>query len=142
MRIKGLAPDIILGEAKHQAIGFVDQHGAQSPLKRLAGKRVFAFCGIGNPAGFFDSLEAYKCKVVNSQAFADHRDYTPADLTSLSNRIAQSGADLALCTQKDLVKIRRDELGEVALRALQIELQFTNCEAAIFGMLNKTVESA
>ncbi|GIS62014.1 MAG: hypothetical protein CM1200mP2_42390 [Planctomycetaceae bacterium] len=73
-----------------------------SRSKSFRGGRVAAFCGIGNPEAFFDSLS-----VIASRAFPDHHLYTDDDLDTLARWADESGADLLLTTRKDLVKIPR-----------------------------------
>ena len=38
--------------------------------------KVFAFCGIGNPAAFFDDLKHWGFAVMGSRSFADHHRYS------------------------------------------------------------------
>jgi tetraacyldisaccharide 4'-kinase len=61
--------------------------------------------------------------VVDLRAFPDHHAYTAEDVADLSRWAAASGADLALTTQKDSVKLRLSELGDAPLRALRIGLE-------------------
>jgi tetraacyldisaccharide 4'-kinase len=67
-------------------------------LSSLAGKRVHAVAGIGNPRRFFAQLAAAGLKVVE-HAFPDHHRYRAADLEF------HDGLPL-LMTEKDAVKCR------------------------------------
>jgi tetraacyldisaccharide 4'-kinase len=63
------------------------------------GKRLHAIAGIGNPARFFDHLQALGLGFT-AHAFADHHDYSPSDLDF-------AGADAILMTEKDAIKCQR-----------------------------------
>lgn len=70
--------------------------GRAQPLDGLAGQRVHAVAGIGNPERFFAMLRARGIAVV-PHAFADHHRYIAADF--------EFGSDLPiLMTEKDAVK--------------------------------------
>ena len=57
------------------------------------------------------------------RAYPDHHPYTASDVAELATWARGLGADLALTTQKDLVKLRTAALGAVPLRALRIGLE-------------------
>ena len=61
----------------------VNARGETQPLDVLAGQRVAAFCGIGNPAGFRHTLAATGCELVAWREFPDHHAYTAADQSEL-----------------------------------------------------------
>ena len=70
--------------------------GRPVPLPAIAGKRVHAVAGIGDPERFFDTLRGHGIAVV-PHAFADHHRYVAEDL--------RFGSDLpVLMTEKDAVK--------------------------------------
>jgi tetraacyldisaccharide 4'-kinase len=71
----------------------------------LDGARVFAFAGIASPARFFEDLETLGCTVVGTRAFRDHHAYSRADLESVGTEAAACGADAAITTEKDLVRL-------------------------------------
>ena len=58
--------------------------GKEEPLNSLAGRRVAAFCGIGNPAGFRRTLEQSGCTLVDWREFPDHHHYSPAEIEELA----------------------------------------------------------
>lgn len=71
--------------------------GRPLPLESLAGRRVHAVAGIGDPERFFSMLRGFGIGVV-PHAFADHHAYEPQDFAF--------GSPLpVLMTEKDAVKI-------------------------------------
>ena len=84
------------------------------PVATLAGKRVTAFCGIGNPDAFRRTIEPLCGTVAGFKVFPDHHGYTAADVRELTEWVKTLGADLALTTQKDSVKLRAANLGRDA----------------------------
>jgi tetraacyldisaccharide 4'-kinase len=110
-------------EARHAPRMLIEAGGPDRPLSELEGRAVGAFCGIGNPEGFERTLAALGTRVVGFRAFPDHHPYSAADVAELTTWLRASGADLALTTQKDLVKLRVANLGAVPLRALGIGLE-------------------
>jgi tetraacyldisaccharide 4'-kinase len=65
----------------------------------------FAFCAIGNPEAFFESLRRRGYRLVGTKAFPDHHYYTPADLRQLRNEARERGASVMVTTWKDVVKL-------------------------------------
>jgi tetraacyldisaccharide 4'-kinase len=118
------APQAAWGELVHAPLGFVSREGLQQPIASLAGRRIAAFAGIGNPAGFRHTLESCGCRPAAFWEFPDHHAYTPADLASLAARAKELDAAAVVCTRKDLVKIDAERLGDVPLWALKIGLDF------------------
>ena len=118
-------------EARHAPRDLVDGDGNSSPIEDLKGARVAAFCGIGNPEGFRRTLAGIGLTLSGFRAFPDHHNYSAGDVADLDGWARGLGADLALTTQKDSVKIRANALGPTPLRALRIGLEFTAGEAVV-----------
>lgn len=118
--------------------------GRHFPLDLVAGKKLFAFCGLGNPAAFFRTAEPLGQSLVGSQAFPDHHPYTPDDLNQIAEAGRHCGAEALLCSHKDLVKLGRNQLGALPLYALLIEVQFLAGEpellAAVDAVLSQTAD--
>ena len=85
---------------------------------------MLAFCGLGNPAGFRHTLKVCGYDVVEFHEFPDHHAYGPGDLKALAAAARQSGAEALVCTQKDLVKIGVDRLGDRPLWAIRVGIDF------------------
>lgn len=110
-------------ETRHAPHSVVNAHGTSEPVASLAGCRVAAFCGIGNPLGFRKTLERMGTDVRAMREYSDHHAYTKSDVAELRCWAAAADVDLALTTQKDLVKLQIEDLGGVPLRALRIGLE-------------------
>jgi tetraacyldisaccharide 4'-kinase len=70
----------------------------------LAGRRVFAFAGIGLPDRFFAGLREAGLVLAETRAFADHHPYAPDEVARLLAR-ADSLQALAVTTPKDAVRL-------------------------------------
>ncbi len=115
--------------------------GAETPVTQFAGRRVAAFCGIGNPAGFRHTLEACQYEVAGFREFPDHYGYQREDIDALSSWVAGlEGVEAILCTQKDLVKLGVERLGPWPLWALNIGIAVTHGEKELVRLLESTVE--
>src|SRR5208337_4067324 len=101
-----------------------------------------AFCGIGRPAKFFDTLTAAGIWVAGRRAFPDHHPYTEADALPLIAEAKALGAGL-LTTEKDLARLKGSsgalaELCQSAM-ALPIAIEFAaGHEAALMQALVNT----
>ncbi|MBI3866748.1 MAG: tetraacyldisaccharide 4'-kinase [Planctomycetia bacterium] len=116
-------PDCPVAEAAFPSARLVNSAGAVADLATLRGRRVAAFCGIGNPQGFRATLEGLGCTIANFRAFGDHHNFAPADLAELEKWVRELAVDAVVCTQKDLVKIPHETLGERPLWAVEIAAQ-------------------
>lgn len=138
-RIRGIvqrhAPQITWAECRHATRTLLSSDGKQAPLNSLAGSRIVAFCGIGNPTGFRRTLDQSKCTLVDWREFPDHHHYTHADAEELAHSAQSNQATALLCTHKDLVKLNVAALGEIPLWAVQIELEFLNGQEALEARL-------
>jgi tetraacyldisaccharide 4'-kinase len=72
----------------------------------LRGRRVLAFAGIGDPARFFETLEASGIEVAQRRAFADHHPFVQAEIEGLVAEAARDALTL-VTTEKDLARLRR-----------------------------------
>jgi tetraacyldisaccharide 4'-kinase len=122
--VRRLAPDVAVVETTHRPAVWINCRRTTQPLAALAGKDLAGFCGIGNPEAFRRTLTNLGAKLADWRVFPDHHGYTRADVDSLRTWARHLPAGVTLVTtQKDLVKIRLDRLGDRELWALQIQLQ-------------------
>jgi len=118
-----LAPGRPVLACNHRIACLVDQEGRELPLGDLAGRKLFAFCGLAGPQGFFDGLARAGLRPAGLAAFADHHFYTPEELVDLSSRATAAGAAWLVTTEKDLARLEPGALGGRALAA-RLELDF------------------
>jgi len=123
-RARRLAPDAVWAEVAHAPQALFSSSGIERPLGEVEGKRVAAFCGIGNPAGFRHTLAGLGCQVAAFREFPDHHAYTRADVESLSRWADETNAEAVLTTHKDLVKIGLDDFRRRPLWAVSIGISF------------------
>jgi tetraacyldisaccharide 4'-kinase len=134
--VQRLAPHTTWIELAHRPQRLVQADGHERSLDFLAGARVAAFSGIGNPTGFRHSLEQLGCNLVAFRAFADHHAFDRADMVELTSWLkAAPPVDFALCTGKDLVKVRETRLGNVPLFALRIDIEVMAGQAELESRL-------
>ncbi|HPY76476.1 MAG TPA: tetraacyldisaccharide 4'-kinase [Anaerohalosphaeraceae bacterium] len=99
----------------------------------LAGKKVFVFCGIGNPTAFLRSVESLGSILTGKEIFNDHHVYTQSDLVKITKQATTAGAELILTTEKDWVKaaLLIPDKSEIPLLYLTMELEFLTCPDTI-----------
>jgi tetraacyldisaccharide 4'-kinase len=136
-KVKRVAPTAHWVEARHAPRDLVDAEGVGTPLNEAVNTRVAAFCGIGNPDGFRRTLEVLGVELIDFRVFPDHHAYSRTDISDLISWLGNVHADLALTTQKDLVKVRTQTLGAVPLRALRIGLEIVRGQ----GELERSLEA-
>jgi tetraacyldisaccharide 4'-kinase len=106
--------------------------------ERFAGKRVFAFAGIGRPEKFFATLRALHAELVGARAFADHHFFRTDEIAKLRGDSERSGA-LLVTTAKDIVRL------PVAMRAnidvLEVDIRWEDPEQ-LAGLVAPIVLSA
>jgi tetraacyldisaccharide 4'-kinase len=141
-RVARLAPEAVWAEVEHRPAALVDAAGAVYTLAELRDQPVVAFCGIGNPAGFRHTLEGLGCRIERWREFPDHHDYTRENVEEIGGLIRESGARFAVCTRKDLVKLRVPAVGGAPLRAVSVELSFLCGEADLKGALQPIIDAA
>ena len=111
-------------ECRHAPRDLIGEGVEPKSIGTLGGRKVLAFCGLGNPTGFRRTVESLGAEIVGFRAFPDHHAYTRGDVESLASEARGAGAEVALTSQKDSVKLRTPTLGAVPLRALRIGLAF------------------
>ncbi|MEW5807227.1 MAG: tetraacyldisaccharide 4'-kinase [Acidobacteriota bacterium] len=88
--------------------GLISKDAVLSPSD-LAHKKVYAFCGIGNPDVFIHDLENLGAHVAGKRIFRDHHSYSLKDARDIEEDARLCGAEILVTTQKDLVRIPRIE---------------------------------
>jgi tetraacyldisaccharide 4'-kinase len=110
-------------------------------LPNLPYRRVAAFCGLGNPANFWQTLESLGLELVFRWSFPDHHAYTPTELQRLAHQARVAGAGILLTTEKDRINCPNHLehiLAPLELAWLTIDLELEN-EPGFFEILDKAL---
>jgi tetraacyldisaccharide 4'-kinase len=130
--VSGCAPSAIRVELDHRPVHLRSATGGTATVSTLAGRPVAAFCGIGNPAGFEQTLAACQFCVVGFREFPDHHAYGQADVDGLASWVRSlPPTDAVLCTHKDLVKIRLETLADRPLWSVSIGVEIRSGQAEL-----------
>ncbi len=122
-RVALLAPRAAWCEAVHAESELRNVTGQTLPTTAIAGRRLAAFCGIGNPAAFRRTLESLGGEIAWWREFPDHHAYSVPAQAEIAAAIEAAAAELVVTTRKDLVKLPVETLGARPLWALVIAMQ-------------------
>ncbi len=134
-QITKLAPSIPVIRAVHAAKSLTGLRGGEMGLERLSGARVAAVSGIADPSSFTLILQKLNATITRSFEYADHHVYGPGDLADIKAAVAGTGADMAVTTKKDAVKLATLETGGLELAVLGIEMEFLDGAEALEARL-------
>ena len=95
----------------------------QEENKNFGKDRYIAFCGLGKPQKFFDSLKKANYNVIKEIVFEDHYYYKDKDLKQILD-IAEKNNAKVITTEKDFVKLPNNYKGKVEI--LKINVMFEN----------------
>jgi len=112
-------------------------------MAALAGARVLAFAGIGDPGKFFATLAGLDIAVAARVSFPDHHRYTLVEARMLCEQADRESLTL-LTTEKDLARMQGDpDLAALAARARALPVTLTLADAGGFmRLLGTTIAAA
>ena len=115
-------------------------------IEQLKGKKVFAFCGIGNPDAFLNTIKNLGAELAGSKIYDDHYHYTDTSLAEISEQAGDAGADLILTTQKDWTKVISNFKSQISdfklplpFAYLAIEIKFPAGQDKLTALINDTL---
>lgn len=118
--IRQYNPEAPIFSAEHRPSLFVMANKNTFPLAWAKNKKVFAFCGIGNPDYFKNMLLSLVGELRGFIVFRDHYQYTTSDIRRIAENSARNGADWIVTTEKDIMRLKQFPLPGNLL-ALRIE---------------------
>lgn len=135
-----LAPDRPLLRCRHQVTGFCDVQGRPVSGVDAPATQAVIFAGIANFDSFRATVERLGVRVLAACSYADHHDYTDAEILELPQLAASLEANALLTTEKDAVKLvgRWPDEG-VPLLVPRVEIVFEGDGAEVLsGLLKRT----
>ena len=101
--------------------------GAAVPVEALGS--IVAFAGIAQPERFFHDLRMLPLKLAETLPLPDHAPYSPAVIAAIAAMMRDSGADYAVTTEKDAVKlaqIQTDLASRILVAHLDLQLDYSD----------------
>jgi tetraacyldisaccharide 4'-kinase len=139
----GKAPSITVA-FKPKALICLHERKKLSP-DQISGKKVLAFCGIGNPASFNRTLESLGTKIVKMMAFPDHHFYSNTDIQKIRSAYEEGKFDFVITTEKDAARldpVLLDMLPPDASLYLEIEAVMSEGREVLEAMLETILKVA
>ena len=145
-KLQQINPNMIIARSIHTPICAKSLAHKEISLEELKDKKIFAFCGIGNPDAFLNTIKKIEANLVGSKIYNDHYHYTDDCLAGIYEQARHLKVDLILTTQKDwfsspLSAIRNTSNEQRAARYdipfayLAIELRFISGEDKITRLI-------
>ena len=81
-------------------------------IQKLNGKKLTAFCGIGNPDNFFNALISNNLAVKKRLIYPDHYEFKKKELENLIDQARENGTKL-ITTEKDFNRIKYQNINYI-----------------------------
>lgn len=139
--LRSMNPGLIIAKSIHSVTQAKTKENKDIRIKDYNGKKIFAFCGIGNPNAFFGTIRTF-ADLVGSKIYNDHHRYTESDLADIYEQARIAKADIILTTQKDWTKIRylAFDKKNMQLAYLIIEIKFLEAEDKLRCLIEDKLE--
>ena len=137
--VQQLAGAIPVVTSRMTASGIRSLNGQRVNNESLLAQPLAAFCGVGNPESFFNQLRQEGYTPVFTRAFADHHDYSQADLNGLIKEAKAHGASGLITTAKDAIKLASLEL-ELPCYVLEIKISIAD-DHRLLNMIRTACQS-
>ena len=114
--------------------------GQTEPLSAVAGKRVMAFCGLGNPDAFRQTVESLNCNVAAFKEYPDHHLYSASDEKEITALAEEAQADAVVCTMKDFVKLSPAlSQAPIPVYGIEIDMAFLSGEEEFWTLVDSVI---
>ncbi len=101
---------------------------AEREIPSLQHKKLFVFCGIGNPSAFLADLREWSFQIAGHRFFPDHHRYTPEDIQAMESDARSTGAEALICTEKDTFNLVNAQFQSFGVSFCRITLQIDRAE--------------
>ena len=81
-------------------------------IEILKNKIYVAFCGIGNPDNFFETLENHNIKIKKKIIYPDHFNFSQKNYEFLFNEAKNNNCEL-ITTEKDYIRIKPENKNKI-----------------------------
>ena len=145
-KLRTINPKMIIARSIHAPAYVKSADNKEISLEHIKVKKIFAFCGIGNPDAFLNTIKQLGANLVGSKVYNDHHHYTNDCLADINEKAGALKADLILTTQKDWTKIISDFKFQISdfesslpFAYIGIEIKFLAGEDKLRGLIENTL---
>lgn len=122
--ISKLAPGIPVFAANHQPACIRSiETGVENAPNWAAGRKAFAFCGIGQPDSFLRMLGDLGASIVGNLVFADHYRLSDRDITAIIDGAKACRAEAIITTEKDLARLDDVQIPNLHTLVIKLEIE-------------------
>ncbi len=141
-RVRRVNADAVIARAMHAPVNAATCGGVEIGLEELRGKRAYAFCGLGNPEAFFDTVRHVGCVLAGCRSFDDHHAYTRECLAEIRRQAAENSVDYIVTTQKDWTKIERlmPAENDPPMAYLAVEMEFLTGSEQLTALIDRVLD--
>ncbi|NIP27265.1 MAG: tetraacyldisaccharide 4'-kinase [Phycisphaerae bacterium] len=136
-------PEMVIARSVHAPVCAKSVDDREISLEELKNKRIFAFCGIGNPDAFFNTVVGLGAELAGSKVFDDHYHYSDDCIADIYEQAKGQDADLILTTQKDWSSFSSSAMTNASMDInfayLAIEFRFISGEDKITQLIINTL---
>jgi tetraacyldisaccharide 4'-kinase len=140
--IRRHAPDVLICQAEEQVTSIVRLDGQPREVDEIRGKRVAAFCGLGNPEAFRCTLKKLDIDAEPFLLFDDHHRYTESDFRAIDAAASAENTEVILTTHKDRVKLPDGYSWTHDVLVVRIKLVLTKNEDELKRKIDEVIGSA
>jgi tetraacyldisaccharide 4'-kinase len=141
-KLRTANPDMMIARAIHEPVCAKSVEPKEISLEQLKGRSIFAFCGIGNPDAFFQTIKKLGLNLVGSRTYNDHYHYTDESLRDIYEEARYLEADLILTTEKDWSKAAlRIQADEILLAYLAVRLKILTGQKELTTLIDDLLVS-
>ena len=139
-RVLAYNPGIAVSRACHRPGALRLITGETVALESINGKRVLAFCGLGNPDAFRQTVNSLGCVCEQFNVYPDHYQYTNTDQNDIISLARESKVDAIVCTMKDYVKLS-DAMtrSPVPVYGIEINMEFLTGEKEFWALIDNVL---
>lgn len=123
---------------RYEAVGIYDVHDKYIfSMHELNGLKAIAVTAIASPESFYSYLQNFGVEIVEKVSFPDHYFFTPEDVNDLLIKASQEAA-VILCSEKDMVKMKRVSL-DGRILSTKVKVEFMSGEKELLYALSKVL---
>jgi tetraacyldisaccharide 4'-kinase len=140
--VSKINPNIVFASAIHKPVCSKLIKDKQISLNELKGKRLYAFCGIGNPDAFFQTLAELALNIAGTKVYNDHHRFTESEILEICRDSRYKKAEMIITTQKDWIKtaLLCIERFDIPIAWLAVELEFVEGRQEIIDLVENAVK--